>query len=84
MKDITGVPFLDCIPIAHRGTVIEKLAEFQKRKYDTELEVVTAIRAGSYPFLPAVTIDAAEYEESQITEVNQEMAHNADIKARVK
>ena len=73
---VKGIPFLLCIPVDRRGNAIEKLAKYQRRKYDLALDWKPRVA------LPEIPVPEAPVNPPQNTAAF--MASNSDVKARGK
>jgi len=70
----TGFPFIDRIPMKERGKAIEALGQWQMQHHPgVELDIVARARRWEKVSVPDITIDAPEYEEDHIEEVNREI-----------
>ena len=81
---MNNYPLLNKIPIDRRMTVINDLARYQLKKHGCDLEVCNAIKNGRWPVQPDITIDAPDYQEKHLEDVNAEIASNSDINWRLK
>jgi len=67
-----NVPFLDCIPIEKRVQAVVDLSSYQKYNYPDNPLSVRITKTGIY-------INAPEWEEQKIIDLNREMADNKEI-----
>ena len=77
-KNVDKVPFLLLIPVERRGNVIEKLGEYQARHYGITLDI--NLRT-TFPEIPIPEIPTEDMSER---EIEHQISHNSDIKARMK
>ncbi len=80
---MSNFPFLDRIPIEDRGTAIEKLGEWQRKHYGTDLEVVIAARNKTKAAIPDITINAPAYEEEHQMDLEREVRQAPKHQARI-
>jgi hypothetical protein len=80
---VNGVPFLLCIPTDRRGNAIEKLAKYQKRKYDLALDWKDRVDLPEIP-VPEIATPLPVNVDERERELENMMAKPPSHQARVK